>query len=1044
MPDFDEPKTPEAPSPAPVAPKAPAAPKPPAPAAPKVAKPPKPAAPAVPPRVQDKLGFYDNARDALRTLKQDKVTPEQLRGHFKGKGTGYEENPPKYTAKEPPPAGSSAKIGDAHPGWTQIDAKTWHNPNGQSAIHGLEDWLKDKPQVTRDQVHEYLADKHPELVEHSQGGQSPFMVRDHDLNEVKAFAERDDAEQHREKRIKEYLEDKVKEKAAKQSWEDHNIYIDDPHSKTDAEWVVRDSLTGDSKSFDSREAAEEQAEEWFNESVEAYSGEWKDRFRDEAESRFAIEEPDGTAKTHYHTWQLPGPSEGYDELHVAAPGVRGATRFVVTDAHYQREHGMGNRAVNRDFATKQEAEKYRNSLIEKHGGDTAESRAEAANRFPVSEMDESAWSDGHDGYSHIENPVVRARHNTRIDADGKKMLFLEELQGPQDPEQENMPPWLRDRIYDIGLKRMLRHAVDNGHERIGWTTGSQQADRWNLAKKVDRLEWEPTANGSGRLHGYKDGQSIVNELMPADKLPEFVGPELHERLMAQTPHHLEGKDLAFGGEGLKTLYDKMLPAKAAKLLKRAGSRVAKSIIDAGEKPEWNPTGDVDGYRVTDRNGRVVAKFKTMNDLQKFREQNKEKFKEQPVHEAVHSIDITPQVRELVKEGFAMYRKSRSLEDLLIYAAARAPKGGVSIDGKEYRGGQWIPGNVMDKASDSVKAKVKGAAQTHKLTRARRGPVDVADVKKRLAPHTKHKLTPAEKQSAARSLRALKDHHGDLVSHRIEELIAETEATHDAARGETKTKASRRLKILHDMLDEVAPKEQTTPDDDAADIEAIATKLKPYENEELTHGDVMAGVARWEAIKHDYGEYTPHHLDELADAYMRERDAKLAKLPKGAKESRAAITRDTGKQLALLAWMTDQWSKENAAPEPDFAEALDRISHGEKSRSGKTASREEVTSPWTAYLLHALANETGTEIADKRDEKYVAPEDLWNRLRDGKFKSDQLAAALKAIPREYGTMSVGQLRKILPHLKERSDTITPAIMAKVIPKAEVVKSAARTK
>jgi hypothetical protein len=41
------------------------------------------------------------------------------------------------------------------------------------------------------------------------------------------------------------------------------------------------------------------------------------------------------------------------------------------------------------------------------------------------------------------------------------------------------------------------------------------------------------------------------------------------------------------------------------------------------------------------------------------------------------------------------------------AAAHAPKGGVSVQGKEYKGGEFIPGDVMDKATEEEKKAIKG-------------------------------------------------------------------------------------------------------------------------------------------------------------------------------------------------------------------------------------------------------------------------------------------------------------------------------------------------
>jgi hypothetical protein len=103
--------------------------------------------------------------------------------------------------------------------------------------------------------------------------------------------------------------------------------------------------------------------------------------------------------------------------------------------------------------------------------------------------DGGRWVDGHGSYSGIDNPVVRIRFNDRVDAEGKKVLFLEELQPPNNPEFGKMPKSLQDRWLAIGLKRMIRHAAEENYDKIAWTTGEQQVERYAsaLRESVDPL-----------------------------------------------------------------------------------------------------------------------------------------------------------------------------------------------------------------------------------------------------------------------------------------------------------------------------------------------------------------------------------------------------------------------------------------------------------------------------------------------------------------------------------------------------------------------------
>jgi Holliday junction resolvasome RuvABC DNA-binding subunit len=132
----------------------------------------------------------------------------------------------------------------------------------------------------------------------------------------------------------------------------------------------------------------------------------------------------------------------------------------------------------------------------------------------------SDWKDGHPSYSGIDNPVVRIRFNDRTDVDGNKVLFLEELQPPNNPEFGKMPKTLQGRWLAIGLKRMIRYAADNGYDKVAWTTGEQQVQRYEsaLRKQVDSIEWEKTPEGV-HIKGYKgkrkDAATVESERVNA-------------------------------------------------------------------------------------------------------------------------------------------------------------------------------------------------------------------------------------------------------------------------------------------------------------------------------------------------------------------------------------------------------------------------------------------------------------------------------------------------------------------------------------------------
>lgn len=256
------------------------------------------------------------------------------------------------------------------------------------------------------------------------------------------------------------------------------------------------------------------------------------------------------------------------------------------------------------------------------------------------------WQDGHSAYSSIQNPVVRLRTNDRViggkptdvskldfhewidyfrrdswtDSEflpqkermalrksiadeyakrpmtegGKKILFIEEMQGPSSSEQAKMPEFLRKRIYDTGVKKALMLAKEGGYDGVAWTPGEMQASRYDLSKQISELDWRYNPN----LNEYylkavdKNGHTVLNKqgegkgLFIKD-LENTVGKEIVAKIQRDVDRGLNqrtlsGLDLKVGGEGLKYLYDKQLPS----LFKKYGKEEVKSVAISKElKPK---------------------------------------------------------------------------------------------------------------------------------------------------------------------------------------------------------------------------------------------------------------------------------------------------------------------------------------------------------------------------------------------------------------------------------------------------------------------------
>lgn len=136
------------------------------------------------------------------------------------------------------------------------------------------------------------------------------------------------------------------------------------------------------------------------------------------------------------------------------------------------------------------------------------------------------------------------------------------------------------------------------------------------------------------------------------------------------------------------------------------------------------------------------------------------------------------------------------------SAAHSPKGGVTIGGKFYRGGQFIPASELAKASPEVKEKIESAKQAREEKRRGRGSVDVEKLRARLTEHASHELTKDEQRSARSAFNALHRHHGELTVHRLEEIAGDLQKALDNLPEDEegqRQQLSRRLKAIDEML-----------------------------------------------------------------------------------------------------------------------------------------------------------------------------------------------------------------------------------------------------
>ena len=183
--------------------------------------------------------------------------------------------------------------------------------------------------------------------------------------------------------------------------------------------------------------------------------------------------------------------------------------------------------------------------------------------------------------------------------------------------------------HELVMKRVLRMAAEEGYDRVGWTTGEQQAARYDLSKQVDAIDYWKVSDGYG-VRARKDGKSLFERgALSESELADIIGKDAAKLVIERQDGTLSGLDLRVGGEGMKGFYDKMLPAFIDKYAKKWGAKTGetKLPIKGGE-------------------------FKSADESLAYYRKG-----ELPT-ENVHSVDVTPAMRESVMQGQPLFQAAK--------------------------------------------------------------------------------------------------------------------------------------------------------------------------------------------------------------------------------------------------------------------------------------------------------------------------------------------------------------------------------------------------
>lgn len=195
--------------------------------------------------------------------------------------------------------------------------------------------------------------------------------------------------------------------------------------------------------------------------------------------------------------------------------------------------------------------------------------------------------DGRTVYEVLDaNGNVFSEENTRATA---------ELVAAKSPQLAGVPDApFKKTWHELAMKRVLKMALDGKYDAVAWTTGEQQAERYDLSKQINKIDWVKHKDGTVSFDTEtKQGVNINKQRISKQELADTLGKEVAQKIEDNTGYHesdkhgahgtLDNLDLKVGGEGMKTFYDQIIPNSVNKMVKKFGGRAQEAKLSGAYK-----------------------------------------------------------------------------------------------------------------------------------------------------------------------------------------------------------------------------------------------------------------------------------------------------------------------------------------------------------------------------------------------------------------------------------------------------------------------------
>lgn len=302
-----------------------------------------------------------------------------------------------------------------------------------------------------------------------------------------------------------------------------------------------------------------------------------DDFFDEMRAKYGVEKGDETSFLDKMSKEEIAEMQRLTAAEAEAkekPGIKVLVIDEIQSKRHKEGRVKGYRKVQsnsqraRHIKAQEKFESFKTELVEKYG----------------SVLDNGSYNQ----WMSLFSPAELERYE-QLEREVMETSFYDEAESPTVNDNRVPDAPFDKNWHELAMKRMLRYAAENGYDKVAWTTGEQQADRYDLSKEIReikiRKDGRTTPEGEALYEVYTYDTNTDNEIASASgmfnatRLKETFGKDLASRLEKVAEESqtngawdgfgsIAGNGLRIGGEGKKGFYDQILPRFADKYGKK--------------------------------------------------------------------------------------------------------------------------------------------------------------------------------------------------------------------------------------------------------------------------------------------------------------------------------------------------------------------------------------------------------------------------------------------------------------------------------------------